>query len=429
MKFHGLSKLVEDPADFRARPPLFPEVWRMPPGPLAALLTLNDMDRILGDGLVPPAMVRIFRKGEKVSPAIYNWTGTPITPGFEQTRAAAISRLLADGHTLVLNQMERIWRPVGDLCRRLSFETGLAVDSGAFLTPPGNSGLDYHWDSLSVLLAQTAGSKTWRLYQPIITDPLHPADWPNVRKLFPVNQADIVKSPPAFEVTMRAGDVLWIPRGWIHCGFATNDPSLHVTFGLPAFTRYWLATQIVETLVERAEMRKELPWGTVQDVGRVADSVSDLIEDLIDVMGKVDRSAVAYDIMKNARSKLLEPTRSPVISVLADDFTSATPIVVIPEAVKGVDPLPDGRLSLDLGDMTVTLGQVMSNAIRQQLELDSRQSWCALDLVPVLSEATATKAVANLLRAGVVRRCDQDESTSVTRTSREESPWMSEARS
>ncbi|PBC66319.1 hypothetical protein BX265_8387 [Streptomyces sp. TLI_235] len=60
-------------------------------------------------------------------------------------------------------------------------------------------------------------------------------------------------------VVLRAGQVLFIPRGWVHFGHTTAGHSLHITLGVQLFTQHWLLRQLIDQAAEDPELRAALP--------------------------------------------------------------------------------------------------------------------------------------------------------------------------
>src|SRR5207248_11459317 len=108
-----------------------------------------------------------------------------------------------------------------------------------------------------------AGAKRWRLYGAAAALPLagHPG--------FPPG-AD--PGPPAAEFELRAGDLLYIPRGFVHEAATSDSPSMHVTLGIKAYTWADLLTEAVHALCERdVRFRRTLPVGFALDGGAAAE--------------------------------------------------------------------------------------------------------------------------------------------------------------
>jgi lysine-specific demethylase/histidyl-hydroxylase NO66 len=163
--------------------------------------------------------------------------------------------LLAAGYTLQVHQPQRWSFPLWHLCASLEAALGALVGANAYITPPGCQGLAPHHDDVDVWVLHTAGAKSWRVYptpQGSNARPRnHSADMP--RHELP---------PPAMEVTLRPGDVLYLPRGTPHEAIADKsaskgtkgEASCHIT--LSSFQRWDagdLASHALTWLLDAAE--------------------------------------------------------------------------------------------------------------------------------------------------------------------------------
>jgi ribosomal protein L16 Arg81 hydroxylase len=93
-----------------------------------------------------------------------------------------------------------------------------------YFTPPSAQGFQVHHDTHDTLTAQIAGEKTWRIYEPIIQLPLESQPFHSGTKVEGLKLLD--------EVHLRAGDTLYIPRGFPHEAKTSDSVSLHCTFAL-----------------------------------------------------------------------------------------------------------------------------------------------------------------------------------------------------
>ncbi|MGA8114433.1 MAG: cupin domain-containing protein [Actinocatenispora sp.] len=396
----ALARLVSDPEGFLADPPTEPRVWRRT---AEAVLSLADVDALFDHGSLQQQMVSVVADGQRVPHGRYTWAGRPIQPGFSTVvRGGAISRLLRDKSTVVLESLHRTWRPLGDLCRRLSYETGLPIGANAFLTPRGAQGFAHHYDTHSVLIVQTSGSKTWQLHPPVRTDPLEhqpfragdlsDADWERLRH-----------GEPALEVVLRGGDVLWIPRGWIHNGFATGEHSLHVSLSFPALTPHWIATELVRRLDTRDALRAEVPWGFGRSDTLRREAIAGTVELLLDALRGLDQDEAAEPLADAYRRYFLEPARAPVDSALADPEPDDV-VCLVPEAACGTSELDDGRVKVHLGDGAVILDRPAATAVTGVLESGTAHPVPVRDLVPGAAVDECVELAGELLRLGLLRR-------------------------
>ncbi|MFC8127417.1 cupin domain-containing protein, partial [Streptomyces sp. NPDC057302] len=179
----------------------------------------------------------------------------------DQLDDTALWRSFADGATLVLQALQRTWGPVGDFTARLSTELGHPVQANAYVTPPQNRGFDDHYDVHDVFVLQIDGSKRWLVHEPVHPDPLRDQPWTDRRSAV----ADAAKGEACIDTVLEPGDVLYLPRGWLHAAQAQGEVSIHLTLGVHNWTRYALAEQLAQAalaaLRDDPRMRGTLPLG------------------------------------------------------------------------------------------------------------------------------------------------------------------------
>jgi hypothetical protein len=133
------------------------------------------------------------------------------------------------GATIVLQALHVHWLPLAVFCRLLEDALGHAVQVNAYYTPRGSQGFAVHHDTHDVLVLQVAGEKRWLLYDPLLELPLkHQRHAPSLGE--PGDATD--------DLVLRAGDTLYLPRGWLHEAETSTTDSLHLTIGITAYT--WL---------------------------------------------------------------------------------------------------------------------------------------------------------------------------------------------
>ncbi|MEU8788247.1 cupin domain-containing protein [Streptomyces sp. NPDC048643] len=183
----------------------------------------------------------------------------------DQLDDTALWRAFAEGATLVLQALHRTWEPIADLASTLSEELGHPVQANAYVTPPQSCGFDAHYDVHDVFILQVEGSKRWIIHEPVVPDPLRNEPWTDHRKAV----ADAAAENKAhLDTVLNPGDVLYLPRGWLHSAQARGDVSIHVTLGVHIWTRHALAEQLTRAalaaLRDDATARRSLPLGADQ---------------------------------------------------------------------------------------------------------------------------------------------------------------------
>ena len=141
-------------------------------------------------------------------------------------------RVLAEfeaGATIVLQGLHHSWLPLARYCRQLEAYLGHPAQANAYYTPRGSQGLPVHHDTHEVISLQVAGEKRWLVYEPALELPLK-----NQRYSSELG----APGEPVLDVTLRAGDTMYLPRGWLHQALTSDSDSLHITVGVNV--RRWI---------------------------------------------------------------------------------------------------------------------------------------------------------------------------------------------
>lgn len=185
-------------------------------------------------------------------PAVrWRQTGRPPRLCLDPRQVAA---LFERGYTLFIKDGALFSARLQRFCNALQQAFDGYAQANVYFSPPNAQGLDIHHDTHDTIVAQIAGAKRWRIYEPIVELPLEsqplPLDTP--AGAFRV-QGD---------VTLRPGDSLYIPRGYPHLAIAGPERSLHVTFALVPNRVIDLVHAVVRQAAEAdVALRRSLPRG------------------------------------------------------------------------------------------------------------------------------------------------------------------------
>ncbi|MEU9129640.1 cupin domain-containing protein [Kitasatospora sp. NPDC048540] len=232
--------------------------WESRPFVAVALGSFSDVfdartaERLIHTTGLPLPSVRLFRDGEEL-PAARVGRGRERTAGRREPLldGRAVEREVAAGATLVLEELQTYCPQVAAFCRELTAETGFATYCAAFLTPAGARGVAPHYDTAGVLVRQVHGSKRWRVSAPT-------ERWP-VREWSPARPGP--EPEPLLDVVLHAGECLYIPRGFVHVGDATEEASVHLSVALRPVTWGAVLRPLVERALAAEELRECLPYG------------------------------------------------------------------------------------------------------------------------------------------------------------------------
>ncbi|MGY1593732.1 cupin domain-containing protein [Geodermatophilus sp. SYSU D00708] len=266
-------------------------------------------------------------------------------------------RLFADGSTVVLQGLHRLWPPLIEFADSLAADLGHPTQVNAYVTPPSSRGFSPHYDVHDVFVLQVAGEKHWRIHEPVLPDPLRTQPW-NDRA---AAVAAAAERDPVIDAVLRPGDALYLPRGYLHSAVALGEISAHLTVGVHPVTR-WAAAESVLDLVrvlatEDPALRGSLPLGVdLADPAAVRDDVTAVVAGLKEWLDRVDPAEVADRL----RSRTWAQVRPEPVAPLAQATAAAA---LSPDTVLRVrrrlrcrlgEPV-DGRVTLVAGRRTLEL--------------------------------------------------------------------------
>lgn len=191
----------------------------------------------------------------------------------------ALKDFFIQGSTIRVKGIEKHSGPLTELCRNIEQELGFPTRANLYCTPAGARGFDLHFDTHEVLVLQLLGRKKWQVYESTFRLPLEyvpPLSFEDDRAALKrarggrrAGQDEISKAelgPLALEVTLEAGDCLYLPRGFVHQAEALDEASVHLSIGIHVLT--WLdllAVSLGRSANRQESLRQALPIGWFKD--------------------------------------------------------------------------------------------------------------------------------------------------------------------
>lgn len=287
---------------------------RADPAYYAGMLSLDALDQIIGSTALSSEDLIVVDESRYIAPEEYSRDG-----GFVD--ALQVQRLYADGATISLRSMQTKLPALAALCRCAEQLFRCHCQANVYLTPPAAQGFKTHHDTHDVFILQMAGTKRWRVYEPVVRSPL-----PGQRYYW-----SRPPSPnPAMEFTLRPGDMFYCPRGVPHDARSTADASVHVSLGILAGTWAELLLEVVADVALRdAQLRAVLPV----DVGSASrESVPSRVTELLQ---RVVRQARPQRILDSMADRFVSEHPTPLGAQVAVIREAAT---LAPESRVGVRP-------------------------------------------------------------------------------------------
>jgi ribosomal protein L16 Arg81 hydroxylase len=155
------------------------------------------------------------------------------------------------GATVRVNGAQRLSAGVASLCRSLETSLGCPVRANLYCTPAASKGARLHYDNHDIFILQLSGRKHWRVFRPAVELPLeHVPPLPFEDRAPSLGYArggpqrgrsdidEAARGEPLVTPALEAGDLLYLPRGFVHDAETSESESVHLAVGLHVVT--WL---------------------------------------------------------------------------------------------------------------------------------------------------------------------------------------------
>ncbi|WKU07159.1 cupin domain-containing protein [Micromonospora sp. HUAS LYJ1] len=233
--------------------PESPRKVRLPnASPIGRAINARTIRGFLDAGCAPSNYVNVFHHGEGLHPARFT--------ADDRVAPASVQLLLDQGCTIQLRELNRWFPPLSAICASIQAETGYSGYVTAFITPPSAQGLDYHWDQYLGIVVQLDGAKTWELFAPKVDAPYR--DHSMSTNLWRDEWVEQWRQAgPDQTVKLAAGDVLVLPRGWVHNPHSLDatKTSVHLTFVLKERVPLWIAERLIGSAIRDPRFRAVIP--------------------------------------------------------------------------------------------------------------------------------------------------------------------------
>lgn len=365
----------------------------------ADLLTLDDVDDLLSRRGLRTPFLRLAKDGNVVGPARFTRSGGAGAMITDQVADDRVLDLVVDGSTVVLQGLHRTWPPVVQLATELAVDLGHPCQVNAYITPPQSQGFSAHYDVHDVFVLQVAGEKRWRIHAPVLPLPLRDQPWTDRR----AEVAAAAAGEPVIDTVLRAGDALYLPRGFLHSAVALGGVSAHLTVGLHAVTRHTVAEVLLSLVGDDEQLRQSLPLGLdLTDPGRLAGDVAATVEALTERLARIDPQQVAAQLRRTVWPQMRPEPIGPLAVAAALRDLGKGSLVRLRLGVRWT--ITDDGAGLDLGDRTVPLPADDAAAVRVLLAGPP----VALGDLPGLPVDEQVSLARQLLRAGVLVPADAE---------------------
>lgn len=285
------------------------------------LFGLAAADELLTHRGLRAPFLRMAKRGATLPDAAFTAGGGVGAGITDQVDPDKVRRLFADGTSLVLQALHRTWEPVVGFAQDLAQDLGHPTQVNCYITPADNQGFEAHYDVHDVFVLQVHGTKHWIIHAPVLAEPHRDEPWNDRRDL--VRAA--AEGSPVLETVLRPGDVLYLPRGFVHSARACGETSVHLTIGIHPWTGQHVAAEMVaaagEALRQDPQVRSSLRAGIdLTDPEAVRPDVERLRSALLEAIRTLDADTVVAALADRAAASQRAAPLAPLAQLDAADL-------------------------------------------------------------------------------------------------------------
>lgn len=331
----------------------FLHIERERPDYYSTVLDSDAIDSFFRRSDIRYPSVRIVKKGSELS--VSDYTRSFVYGSYlveDVIDCDKVLHLFAEGATIVLQLAQDSLRQLSLLVNELEASLGFRVQTNVYLTPHSSQGFTAHYDTHSVFVFQLKGTKYWNLYDTPLPLPLQDQRG---------TEAEKHNLTPNKTIALKAGDMLYIPRGLYHDAHTENEPSVHVTMGVFPHTWSDILKAAVDELATDVSFRRA-PHPLMLGKSRRSDLqvyFTSLLESLAE---RVDVFETAQVLRLKDFSRQRFDNAGRIADILSlRDLTLESKVEVRDVQVKRV--VSNGNLSLFLADKKIDLPSSLAESI------------------------------------------------------------------
>ena len=192
--------------------------------PYPNLLKYDDVESVLFSGELDTSDIRLAQAGDVVDiERLVKGNNSQLKQTLDRRK---ILSYYHSGATVILQRLDRRHTPLGFLATELAKLFKAKVWTNVYVTPQSSQGFGAHYDTHDVFVLQIYGDKSWVVQGKAVENPLPEQLGVEVDE----------NEPVLIETKLTPGDLLYLPRGFVHQAATNETLSIHITVGLQTLT-------------------------------------------------------------------------------------------------------------------------------------------------------------------------------------------------
>ena len=200
-----------------------------------------------------------------------------------------VQSLVSRGASIILNDIQKHNLNLLKFVDELQKLTNGRCQGNLYFSMASHQAFGPHFDLHDVFAIHFEGEKVWNIYENIEKSPInHP--------VFNLSEDERRKRAGKIieQVTLKPGDLLYIPRGQYHDALASQNGAIHIAFGLTYIKSIDVMTSLWQNLILNEFMRSDIK------VNPNKDDLQSLLKKLSNELNNVINSKETLDVVTNA---------------------------------------------------------------------------------------------------------------------------------
>ena len=193
---------------------------------------------------------------KKINFSEYSSLSLDLTGNSHRPDVDKVQKFISKGASIVLNDIENHNLELLSIAKQFQEMTQGKCQGNLYFSMESHQAFGPHCDEHDVFAIHFEGEKVWNIYENIDKNPInHP--------ILKYSLEERVKRAGKLinQITLKPGDLLYLPRGQYHDALASKNGSIHIAFGLTYFKNIDLMASLWENFILNDFMRGDIKLG------------------------------------------------------------------------------------------------------------------------------------------------------------------------
>jgi len=208
-----------------------------------------------------------------------------------------VQNFISGGASLVLSEVEKLNANLYKITEEIQGFTNGKCQGNLYFSMESRQAFGPHCDDHDVFAIHFEGEKVWNIYENIETNPINDP-------VFKYTADERIKRAGKLidQVTLRPGDLLYLPRGQYHDALASQNGAIHIAFGLTYFKPIDLLSLLWEKIVLNEYMREDFKDDLTES--EISNHLKRMSTELSGIINQKENVILANNSIKNWPYKL-----------------------------------------------------------------------------------------------------------------------------